>query len=118
MNIIYETTDLTKFNNTYTLLELDTIVIENKPVTTYCVLSANEIPIIEMSQLENWKNNHNKIMENYRKKNWPFCKEMLSQVYGRWNGTLDSFYDTIKARIDELETQDLPDNWTGHLEQN
>ena len=99
----------------YVILDLDTLSINGEPVPSYCVLDAKEIPLTEMTEIEHWRSNHNKIIENYHKRNFTYCEQMIEHCQNRWGGALDSFYTDLFARIQSVKNQTLPSNWTGYI---
>jgi hypothetical protein len=102
----------------YIVLELDTMMIEDghEPVTAYCVLE--NLPITEMFTIKESRTLHEKLLENYRKKNWNFCQQAIEHLHGKWNRELDSFYDNILERIKVLESSDLDGSWDGIIRKN
>lgn len=99
--------------DSFTVLELDTFYIaeRNEEVTTYCVLE--KIPLSEFSTLERFKEAHQNLIKEYRLKNWSFCKQAIEVLVGHWAGELDSFYQALEQRIDELIKNPPGDEWTG-----
>jgi hypothetical protein len=104
-----------QISDKYIVLELDTVLVEGQPVPAYAVLDAGSIPLGEMQDIPTWTEHHNKLMENYRKKNWDFCEQMIDHCQGRWGGELNSFYIEIYARVQDLKHQTLPEDWDGTL---
>lgn len=102
----------------YIVLELDTMMIDAgiEPVTAYCVLE--NLPITEMFTIKESRTLHEKLLENYRKKNWNFCRQAIEHLHGKWNRELDSFYDNILERINVLESSDLDGAWDGIIRKN
>lgn len=110
-----ETAENVKDN--YVLLELDIFRgQDNVETPAYAVLDASSIPLSEMQELPIWIEHHNKIMENYRKRNWNFCEQMIEHCRPRWGGELASFYMEMYARIQDLKKQTLPENWDGVIQ--
>ena len=110
------------FGNTHTLdskhivLELDTIRIgTNGPEqTAYCVVE--NIPLQDMPIVESLKASHHDLMVEYRSQNWTACERIIAQLTGMWGGELDTFYQTLTSRINQLKTQTLDESWTGIIE--
>lgn len=111
MNIIFGKDP--SLESKYVLLELDTLLIpgSNDPVTAYCVLE--QIPLTEMSGIDNLKSLHENLLKNYKLKNWKFCEDALEYLIGKWNREVDSFYIEMQNRITQLKTNGVPDDWTG-----
>ncbi len=117
MHIIFGKQTAEQMSEKYTLLELDRIQVEPDGVLidTYCVVDKEQIPLVEVTQIENFKNLHNKLMENYRRKDWNFCTQALEHLHGRWGGSINSFYDEISSRIAKYKEQDPGADWDGSI---
>lgn len=104
-----------KLKDRMTILELDTFMQEglNEPVTAYAVVEFSDIPMQEISQIENMTKLHNTMWEEYRAKRFSFCEQAIEHLYGKWKGTLDSFYDEFSKRLVTLKTSNLSENWDG-----
>jgi hypothetical protein len=112
MNIIFGN-NLDKKLDNYTLLELDTFYNPGTQETTtaWCVLE--KILLQDFSSLDSWKQTHQDFMRCYRNQEWNACKEAIKLLKGQWDGELDSFYEIMNHRIEELESQTLPHDWSG-----
>jgi hypothetical protein len=113
MNIIIDPDQVSALREKYTVLELDTILLEdqNKTVTAYCVVE--NVPFMELPQLDSKKSLHENLIINYRKKDWNFCVQALEHLAGSWGGELDSFYADIQTRITRYQETDPGDDWDG-----
>lgn len=113
MHIILTEENAKLMEEKYIVLELDLIKIapDQDSVPAFCVISFEDVALEEIPQLEKWKRLHQKLIENYRKRNWDFCEQALEHLPGRWKGTVDSFYREISERIAKYKTQDLSDDW-------
>lgn len=116
MNIIFGIDSVTPFEERYTVLELDTFVLRptDEVVTAYCLVET--VPIEEMPAIESLKELHSNLMAEYRKRNWHYCEDAIAHLTGKWHGELNSFYMELHQRIQGLKQEDLPENWTGHLD--
>lgn len=113
MNIIFGD-HVEKVRDRFTVLELDSFIIDNNNtvVTAWCVLES--IPVTEMPLVAPLVKMHQDLIAQYRAQNWSFCKRALEQLRGRWNGEVDSFYGDLESRVDQY-IQNPPDpEWTGH----
>ena len=110
MYIIFKK-NLKQIDQRYTVLDLDTFSFPDGSTHTACCVVEN-IPITEMSETDNLKQLHAKLIENYAKKDWDFCLGAIQNLTGKWGGELDSFYTNLHQRINELKTQNLDDSWT------
>ena len=113
MNIIFGTEVAQQAQNRYTVLELDTfnLLPTNEVVTAYCLVDI--IPIEEMSTIQSLKELHANLMTEYKKRNWSYCEDTIAHLTGKWHSELDSFYTELYQRIQDLKSQDLPQDWTG-----
>ena len=113
MNIIFDKSHLDQLQNKYIVLELDTFCVEStgQQRTAYCVVE--NVPILEMAQIESLKNLHANLMDNYRKQDWNYCEQAIEHLMNKWNGELNSFYTELLTRIKVLKDQPLDSNWTG-----
>jgi hypothetical protein len=116
MHVILDEAHVEQFKDKYTLLELDSFRVDHDkpPVTAWCVLE--QIPVMEMMALENHKNLHHELMNNYRKRDWSFCEQALEHLSGKWNGEVDSFYDDIHSRIQKFKEQEPDADWDGIID--
>jgi hypothetical protein len=95
----------------YVVLPLDRLRIKGvDTVQSYCLVE--NLPIDEMFHVDHYVEMHQKLMENYERRNWLYCHQAIQSLKGKWHGELDSFYDHLQARINELEQQDLAENWS------
>lgn len=114
MQIILSEDNAKHLRDKYVVLELDMLKLEENadPVSAFCVVSFDDIQVDDIPQLENHKNLHKKLIENYRKKNWEFCEQALEHLTGCWKGTVDSFYNEIGQRIAKYKQEDPGADWT------
>ena len=115
MNIIFGDNIAELAREKYTVLELDTLVMSGQDQTATAYAIVEQIPLQEMSTLDQFKNLHENLMVEYRKRNWKFCEDAIGHLQGRWNTELDTFYTEIYDRIQSLKTQSLPDDWNGFV---
>jgi hypothetical protein len=97
MFIVWDKSVVEKLKNNYTVLELETFVKDNRAVTAYCVV--DQVSVAELPTLENSKNLHCRFIEEYKKGNASFCNDLHPFLKGKFNGELDSFYDSIINKI-------------------
>lgn len=115
MNIIFGKENLDDIDQRYVVLELDTICqLGQSPITAYALV--DQTSIADLNNLDNLKDLHNKLIKNYKLRNWSFCEQALDHLKGCWNSNLDSFYDIFKERIDDLKHSTLPEDWDGVIQ--
>jgi hypothetical protein len=118
MNIIFDSPQVELLRQRHVLLELDSFLIgsSSKPIKSWCVIE--QIPINEIYTSEHYQKLHASLIEHYQKKNWTVCKDAIALLKGQWGGELDSFYETLFDRINQLAEQDLPDSWNSVIIKN
>ena len=116
MNIIFGLESVKSLEERYTVLELDTFLLQptNEVVTAYCLVET--IPVQEMPAIESLKESHSTLMAEYRKRNWRYCEDAIAHLIGKWGGELDSFYGELLQRIMKFKQVDLPKDWTGRVD--
>ena len=87
----------------YVTLELDTIKFGDNgiPKKAYCVIE--NINLSNMLQLDDLKETHKNLIESYRSQSWENCLEAIDQLTGKWSGELDSFYQDLADRVNNLK---------------
>jgi hypothetical protein len=115
MYIVYETdNNLEQLRSKYLVLELDTIEFpDGRTVTAFAVVDSNHIPFQEVTMLADLAEQHAYLMKNYKLRNWYYCTQAVDHLRGRFKGELDTFYDVLVARIAQLESSDVSEDWTG-----
>lgn len=118
MNILFESAITNEIKNKYILLPLDTFYFKStdKIETAYCLIE--NTPILEMVLVEQNRDLHLKLIENYQKRNFQFCKNAIDHLIGRWSGELDSFYQSMLERIEFLESVELDPDWSATIIKN
>lgn len=100
----------------FTVLELDTFRVpakDNEQFTAYCVVE--KVPLEEFPILDNLKKIHQDLVEQYKKQNWDFCTAAIEKLMGKFNGEVDSFYQNLATRIEQLRSNPPTDDWDGCL---
>jgi hypothetical protein len=97
MNIIIGNVAAERLRENYTVLELETFNVSGNPIKTYCV--ANNIPVTEIANLEQYKSLHQKMIDEYNRGNYKFCMDAMEHLNGKFGGDLDTFYNTIRSKI-------------------
>jgi len=118
MNIILGEEHAAELQKKHIVLELDSFWISGnqKPVTAFCV--TEDLSIASLMKADQFKDLHQGLMRNYRKKNWSYCLDALDHLRGQWDGQLDSFYDELGQRIRNYQSQVLDDSWDGIIAKN
>jgi len=66
----------------------------------------------ELTKAETYIKIHAALIENYKKRNWDFCKQTIKQLMGFWGGQIDSFYEILDARLTEYQTNEPDESWS------
>jgi len=103
MQIIFGKENAETLREKYTVLDLETIDVEGKPLDVYCVISAEKINLADLPQLETWVKLHHDFLNGYHTKQYDYCREAIGHLRGKFGGEVDTFYDEILRRINELE---------------
>ena len=116
MNIILGRENIEQAQEKYTVLELDTLIINGAadPVTAYCLIE--QVPIDQIAGIDRFRELHNNLMKNYRLRNWKFCEDAIEHLRGQWGGELDSFYTEMNQRISHLKKEVLTPQWNGIID--
>jgi len=103
MQLIFGKENAEKLREKYTVLDLETLEVEGKPMEIYCVIPADKLALPDLPQLENWIKLHNEFLEGYKKKNYNYCRQATEYLKGKFGGEVDTFYEEILKRIDAAE---------------
>jgi hypothetical protein len=95
------------------VLELDTVIVKpmNHEVKTWCVVES--LMPADHINLEQNKQQHQNLLEQYRDRNWNEALKIISQLKGCWNGEVDSFYEVLQNRILQLQATPPNSDWNG-----
>lgn len=113
MNIIFGKENIASVDTKYIVLELDTIRIlpMDKEITAYCLVE--HIAVNDLPRVQEMKNLHTNLMENYKKKDWNYCQQAMEHLIGFWGGEVDTFYGELQARIADFVETDPGSDWNG-----
>ena len=116
MNIIFGGDLVDEIASRYTVLELDTIRMwpDGKESTAYCVVE--KIPLSELGQLDQLKQLHHDMMLQYKTGDWSTCEKSVKMLTNCWGTELDSFYEIMLARVQNLQANDPGPNWDPVIE--
>lgn len=116
MNIILGEQNAKQFRDKHILLELDTLYFRelNRELKTFCLVE--NVPILNMNAVEKMRELHANLIENYRKRDWNYCEQALEHLKGFWGHEVDSFYQDLAERIEQLKEQTLDDSWDSRVQ--
>jgi superoxide dismutase len=99
MQIIWDSQIAEKLRDAHTVLELETFMVKDKPITTYCVVPAEKILISDFANLDQHKALHSAFIEALKNNNNQVCQDLSKHLIGKFGGELDTFYEEILKRI-------------------
>jgi len=116
MNIVLGKENINIVDDKYISLELDLLRIPSceEPIAAYCIL--DPLPIDALPTIDQWRDLHENLIENYRTRNWNYCEQALEHLTGKWGGQLDTFYQNLNQRVLELKENDPGPEWTGVID--
>lgn len=103
MDIIFNRQVAESLSEKYTVLELEPHLVEGNTLETFCVVSADKIPITETVMLDHWKKLHKEFVQANKDKNGKLCNDLAEYLKGKWGGELDEFYDIVCDRFNYKE---------------
>lgn len=106
MQLIFGKNNAEKLREKYTVLELETIDVEGKPLEVYCLITAENIGIVDLPTLDQWIKLHNDFLHGYHTKQYNYCRQCIEHLMGKFGGEVDTFYEEILRRINEVEIVD------------
>ena len=94
-------------------LELDTVIVKpmDHKVKTWCVVE--QLTAEDFKNLDRNKLRHNDLLTQYRSRSWDNALLAISQLKGCWNSELDSFYEVLEKRIQQLRDTPPDQDWDG-----
>lgn len=115
MYIIFGDQHVEQLKESYILLPLDRVRVKEDiaPVQSWCVITQEEIGDDDAGHVSEIALLHEKLMYSYGRKDWDFCERALQELHGKFQGTLDSFYEELSQRIDKYKQQDPGQEWDG-----
>lgn len=118
MKIIYGKEQAETLDDKYIVFELDTFNITNveEPMTAYCVVSADEVALQQLPDMEHWKKFHSEFIHGYKTKQFKYCKDCITNLKKRIGPEMDSYYEIMETRIDDYLENGVPDDWTHIIE--
>lgn len=103
MDIIFSRSVAEELSEKYVVLELETHLVGEDMLETFCVVAGDKITVDEATQLDHWKKLHNTFVQANKEKNAKLCYDLRPYLKGKWGGELDEFYDIVCGRFDYTE---------------
>lgn len=113
MHIILTEENASHLREKYIVLELDLVRLEedSEPVPAFCVISFDDVAVEDIANIDRYKTLHEKLIKNYRERNWEFCEQALEHLPGKWKGAMDTFYVEMMKRIDKYKKESPSEEW-------
>lgn len=103
MEIIFGRENAENLRQRYTVLDLETVIAENgQPLEVFCLIPADKLNLQDLPKLSEWVNLHNLMLTYYHTKENDKCLATIKELMGAFNGEVDSFYDEIARRLEEV----------------
>lgn len=98
MNIIVGEEKANLVRDRHTVLPLEEILAEGKKVRAYCVITADNITLGDMPEMESMIELHKNMIQNLDRGNMDYVRDAIEHLKGKFNGELDSFYEIVLQR--------------------
>jgi hypothetical protein len=103
MNIIFGRENAEQLREKYTVLDLETVEKDGVSLEVFCLIPAEKIGLGEIATLDQWIKLHNEFLAGYKNKEYKYCRDAIEHLMGKFGGEVNSFYDEILRRINEIE---------------
>jgi hypothetical protein len=102
VEIIFGRDNAEKLREKYTVLDLETVEKDGVSLEVFCLIPGNKLSITELPQLENLIRLHNEFLHGYHTQQYKYCRDCIEHLMGKFGGELDTFYEEILRRINEV----------------
>ena len=99
MNIILGKENLEHLLDKHIILELDTFEVLGKEVVSYCVLGIEDVPLNELSNIEQTIKLHDSFVDGLKRGEKKFCQELGEVLMKMFNGLLLEYYTHAIDRL-------------------
>jgi len=103
MDIIFGRENAERLREKYTVLDLETVEKDGVSLEVFCLIPADKIGLTDLPQLDAWIKLHNDFLNGYHTQQWNYCRQCIEHLTGKFGGEVDTFYDEILRRINEIE---------------
>jgi hypothetical protein len=103
MHIVLTQAVADELRKKYTVLELDTMPHPDGPVPAFCVLPVEQIAM-EMSRLGENVSLHEQLIDAIKNNQCNQALILCENLFGKFSGELDSFYDIIIERVNKTKS--------------
>lgn len=95
MNVVFDSKVAQALSENFIVLDLP----QQQSVDCFVVLGQDSIPLEEIPDIERLRTLHNDLVRAYVRREREFCLQAIDQLYGRFRGELDSFYDHVRQEF-------------------
>lgn len=88
-----------KLSESYTILPLEKIRKGDEYVRAYCVVPSDKINFFDIPNLNNHKQLHLDFLNAWENKNYDVCRNLGTQLLGKFSGELDTFYNELLGKL-------------------
>ena len=99
MQIVFKRDIADQLKERYTVLELETFIVDGIALEAFCVVPAEKLAFTDLNELNINIAAHNVFLSALKNKDHDLCMAMHKDLLGKFGGELDSFYDAIAERI-------------------
>lgn len=104
MQVIFSRPAAEQLKERYTVLELETFLVEGTVLETFCVVPAEKMNLGDLPNLDSHIKMHGELIEQLKVKNYQFCADAIEHLMGKFGGELDSFYEIVLERCNKNVT--------------
>lgn len=106
MDIIFGRENAEKLREKYTILDLETVTDqEGNSMEVFCLIPAEKLSLSDLPTLDQWTKLHNDFLNGYQTKQYNYCRDAIGHLMGKFGGEVDTFYEEILRRIDQVEAK-------------
>lgn len=98
MQIVFNREVAEQLRARYTVLDLEAFDVDGKVLEAFCVVPAEKLAFMDLTNLQEQKDNHELFVQSLRTKDWQQVIAMQDKVTGAFGGELDTFYSEIMSR--------------------
>jgi len=107
MQIIFGRDNAEKLKDRYTVLDLETIEKDGTTIEVFCLIPGDKISIGDLPQLDQWTTLHAEFIKGYQTQQYNYCRQCIDHLMGKFGGEVDTFYEEILRRINEVDPQEV-----------
>ena len=114
MKIILGEETAKEMEDEFVILELDKIAVKGKTegVQIFTSLGTHEELMNTMNYVMG-QQQHEKFLYFYRNKAWKLARKWVDDLENEFGGMMSDYYKMMRTRINQLQKEDLPDDWDG-----